>query len=149
MLIEFQGKCVCFNFRPLYFSSPLLWIFLLIYKYIYIYIYTDIPQDTDYSDYILVTQKPITQVDTLCLYNFVVDQQLINRARNLLYKTSEIRVGISKLRVENSATRKKLRVDILNVVFFFCKNSLCILASIVISAHYFLIRNILRHHGKH
>jgi TRAP-type mannitol/chloroaromatic compound transport system permease small subunit len=44
-----------------------------------------------------------------------------DRARNLLYKTSKIRVGISKLRVENSTTRKKLRVDILNIVYFLQK----------------------------
>jgi hypothetical protein len=46
------------------------------------------------------------------------------RARNLLYKTSKMWVGISKLRVENWDTRKKLRVDILNIVFFLQKFTL-------------------------
>jgi hypothetical protein len=53
-----------------------------------------------------------------------------------------MRVEISKLQVENSANRKKLRVDILNIVYFLQKFKppvICLLASIVISVHYFLI----------
>jgi hypothetical protein len=52
-----------------------------------------------------------------CLFSipwgYKLGNEWVFRARNLLYKTSKMRVRISKLRVENSATSKNLRVDIL------------------------------------
>jgi hypothetical protein len=52
-----------------------------------------------------------------CLFSipwgYKLGNEWVFRARNLLYKTSKMRVRISKLLVENSATSKNLRVDIL------------------------------------
>jgi hypothetical protein len=60
-----------------------------------------------------------------------------------------MRVGISKLRVENSATSKNLRVDILNIIIYLQKiHSVPVIFISFDSYISLLLSNILRHELK-